>query len=56
MLIVCQLFEEATQFECDSGGEAVQGAESERDAGQGGGPGLQPPGQRLRALVAVAVA
>ena len=34
----------------------VHGAEAEGDPGQGGGPGLQPPGHRLRAPVPVPVA
>ena len=34
----------------------IQDTESNRNAGQGGGPGLQPPGHRLRAAVPVPVA
>ena len=33
--------------------EDVQDAEAEGDAGQGARPGLQPPGQHLRAVVPV---
>ena len=35
----------------DADDDNVGGAEEGRDAGEGGGPGLQPPGQRLAASV-----
>ena len=43
----------------EPGGETdyrkVRGAEEDRDGGEGGGPGLEPPGQRLGAVGRVAV-
>ena len=33
----------------------IQDTESNRNAGQGGGPGLQPPGQHLGAVITISV-
>ena len=59
-LMLCSVFLHHPDVRPDSDGDAdhqeVQQAEAEGDAGQGGGPGLQPPGHCLWAAVAESVA
>ena len=42
-------------LDSEVGDEEIHHAEAKADPGQGGGPGLQPPGHSLRTSVAVPV-
>ena len=54
-MVICSVFLHHPDVSPDPEGDAdhqeVQQTEAEGDAGQGGGPGLQPPGHGLGAAV-----